>query len=127
MYCAVAGRGARTDCNVDRVYESVLNTVWGKDFQQEWYDRWSELGRRSGPKGFPQGEWGPYEPFGINPKTGAQYECKDTFDTASLGYMYNKAQLYQPTVGGVELLMEMPALALFEAVEKRKIVGGAKV
>ena len=69
---------------------------------------------------FPDGEWGRFEPFGVNPATGAQYHCADTFETAPLGFEYDA--LYelpeQP-----DLLRERPVLCVFRDVDKLAVAG----
>ena len=49
-------------------------------------ERFEDLSNPPTDHGFPKGEWGPYDPFGINPATGEQFHAKDTFDTLGLGY-----------------------------------------
>lgn len=109
-------------CNIDRVYESYLKTRHGRNAKSEWKGRLDEEGGGVTGAGFPDGEWGRYEPFGVNPKTGKQYGCADTFDTAALGYVYS--ELYTPPP---QRLRELPTLAMFEGIQKVNVNGSKEL
>lgn len=107
---------------IDRIYESFLHTKHGKNAPTEWMGRLEEEGDTTTGAGFPDGEMGRYEPFGINPSTGLQYGCKDTFDTAPLGYQYDSLIMPPP-----QRLRELPTYAMFEAVHKERVNGSKEL
>eukprot|EP00316_Scyphosphaera_apsteinii_P007794 CAMPEP_0119302606 /NCGR_PEP_ID=MMETSP1333-20130426/4177_1 /TAXON_ID=418940 /ORGANISM="Scyphosphaera apsteinii, Strain RCC1455" /LENGTH=855 /DNA_ID=CAMNT_0007305011 /DNA_START=101 /DNA_END=2668 /DNA_ORIENTATION=- len=111
-------------CNVDRVYESFLATPWGRGSRDEWASRVAEEGNPLREPGFPDGEWGRFEPFGINPATGQQYHTRDTFETAPLGYVYDS--LYEAAGEIASRLRELPTFCIFEAIPKANVLGGSK-
>merc|ERR1719262_176521 len=73
-------------CNVDRIYEKYIQLE--PDSAAEFMEHQAQLDPRPAA-GFPEGPWGPYEPF-KHPKTGAKFHARDCFDTAAIGYTYDE-------------------------------------
>ena len=62
----------------------------------------------------------------INPRTGEQYHCRDTFDAAGLGYKYDSLFQLPGIEGDPELMREEPLVCIFQGVEKARVNGAGQ-
>lgn len=92
-------------CNIDRIYEGYIKV--DSDAQQEFIAEQKRLALEGEKNRYLQS----LEPF-KHPTTGEPFACADTFDTAMIGYEYDKVPAPRPPQ-----MRQLPTLALFEAVD----------
>jgi hypothetical protein len=72
--------------NVDRLYEAWL--AEHPDACDDFERHQKTLGKGRPVPGFPEGPFGPYEPF-TNHLTGKPFHARDTFETSKFGFQYD--------------------------------------
>jgi hypothetical protein len=100
-------------CNIDRIYEKYIQLE--PDSSKEFMEHQAQLDPQPAA-GFPEGPWGPYEPF-IHHKTGAKFHARDCFDAPALGFRYDDLPSVQPPQ-----MREPPFFAVFREVDIQKLV-----
>ena len=101
-------------CNIDRIYEGYLKV--DSDAQQEFV---AEQKRLAAEEDESDRYLKPLNPF-KHPKTGNPFLCADTFDTAGIGFEYDKVPAPRPPQ-----MRQLPTLALFEAVNVVALKGNS--